>query len=723
MAAEDADLQEIRGAFEDDDAVWAPIRKARQTDVKALTPASTWDEADRKDREKNGRPCLSFDELGQYVNQLVNDARETKRAIEVNPSSDETSEPIARFVGDLIRQIEYRSNAQMAYTQMFDDAASGSYGFLRIVPRYLQQGRIQKPTARSFDQELILQSVHNPDLITPSYFTKPDFSDCKRFWVHESYSHADFNAEFPDAKISNFTGAMSSVGVRWCDDKRVWVRELWELKTKPRKLALLENPQGPDLEPLAVWVDTIPDDQRKAMLAAATRVRTVDEPYVCQKITNGLEVLREKEDWPGRFIPIIGCVGKVVWTNEERQILSLIRNALGPQQLYNYYRTSEAEIVGMTPKVPWFYYEGVFDQTAAQDLADSNRVPIGALAQKAFPEGWNPAHGPAPFPVRNAYEPPIQAFEMGAESTRRGIQSATGTGFLPTQAQQHNQKSGVALKEIATSAQKGAYHFVDNYQHAIRRVGEVLVDLIPHYYDTARAVHVRGNDDKTQQIRINDPAAPAPKTYGDQPILLKAEHEFDVTISTGPSYATEREKASEFADQLVTARPEIFAAIGGDVVRLKNLGPIGDKLAEVLDVLAPPAVQQMKAGNEPMPPQAQQAMAQLQQAQQMIAQLQEVIKTDQIKGQTQIKIKELDGQIRMAIAELQGRQKLQLLGAQAAADIDTREDEQVHEMAMKGADAAHGAQQAREAAEHARESEIRAATTSHLRPSNVRSTE
>lgn len=687
----DADLKELRQSFEDDDAQWVKIREARATDIKALTPDSTWDDKDREARKAAGRPCLSFDELGQYVNQLVNDARETKRAIEVNPAGDSATEDVARFVADLIRQIEYRSNAQMAYTQMFDDTVSGSYGYVRIVPEWIQQ-KVGEPTARSFDQELLIKPVPNPDTITPGYFTNPDMSDAIRFWVHESYEPDAYKDAFPDAEVKTFDKEQAaSVGVRWYDGKRIWVRELWEKRTKPRKLVLMRTPQG---ELLAFWKDTIPEGQGYEMV----RERWVDQPYVCQKVTNGLELLKDKTDWPGAHIPIVGCVGRVLFTKEERQILSLIRNALGPQQLYNYYRTSEAEIVGMTPKIPWFYYEGALDAKQLAALKTAHQVPVGAIGIKAAPEGWPAANGPIPFPQRQVYEPPIQALEMGAESTRRGIQSATGTGFLPTEAQRVNQKSGVALREIATSAMKGAYHMVDNYQHAIRRVGVVLVDLIPHYYDAQRAVHVRGADDKTQQVTINAPGQAAPKPYGGKPIILSKDQEFDVTISTGPSYATERDKASEFADQLVQARPEVFGLIGGDVVRLKNLGPIGDKIAEILDAMAPPAVQQLRAGQQPMPPQVQQVMMQLQQAQQMIKQLQQVIETDQIKEgaktERETALAQIDAQLRMALEQLKGNQQIERLRVQVAADIEKREDEQAHDVAMAGAEASKTARQA-----------------------------
>lgn len=694
---DDDTLKAIRDGFEDDDAQWDQIRQARKSDLKALSPDSTWDDRDRQARKEAGRPCLSFDELTQFCNQLVNDAREQDRAIEVNPQGADTSEAQARLIGAIIRQIEYRSNAQLAYTRMFEDAAQGSYGFLRVTSRYLEAS-VASPTARSFEQELWIRPVHNPDLVTPGFFTLPDFSDCKRFWVHESYTHEEFKRAFPDATLKDFTESLRLAGPRWVDPKRVWVRELWELKTHPRKLALLPGPDG--AEPMAVWVDTIPKAQRREVLQTALKERTVDEPRVTQTLTNGCEVLQEAKLWPGRYIPIVGCVGKILWIEDSRQILSLIRNAKDAQQLYNYYRTSEAEVVGMTPKVPWFAYKGSLDQTNRRSLAESNQRPVGVVEVDPSSEQWSAQHGPLPFPQRQAFEPPIQALEMGAESTRRAIMSATGTGFLPTEAQRQNQKSGVALREIATSAQKGAFHFVDHYEHAIRRVGEIIVDLIPHYYDTARDLHVRLKNQQTVPVRVNDPQAPPPKDFADDQAspLFVTTGEFEVTIASGPSYASEREKASEFADQLVTVRPEVFQVIGPEVIRLKNLGPIGDAIVELLEAMQPPQIQQLKKGGQGMSPREQQMAAQLKQAQGVIQQLQQILQTEQTKAESQQRIKALEGQIKLALQQLQGDQKLQQLAFQAETAAADREDGQRHEMAMAGADAAQQARAADDAA-------------------------
>jgi len=699
------DLKELQQAFTSDDADWKDHKDAREESMKALGPDSTWDEKERKARKAEGRPCLSFDEVGQYVNQLVNDAREQERAVDVSPGPEDEDDAEARFVSAHIREIEQKSNAQLAYTRMFEDAASGGYGFVRIVAEYAQDAitdDLDGIGPEAFEQELRIKPIHNPDLVTPGYFTQPDFSDAERFWIHERVTHAEFKRRWPDAEVQ--AKDVSSVGgVSWGDHKAVWVRECWQKKSTRRRLALLPAPGGAG-DPVGVWVDTIPKEQRKAVLATALRERWVEVPKITQLITNGAEVLEEERTMPGRYLPIIGCTGKILWVGDKRHLMSLIRKAIDPQQVLNYYRTSEAEMASMAPKFPWFHYEGSLDAKNAGKLANANRKPVGSIAIKPKFEGWSEAWGPVPFPSRNPYEPPIQAFEVGAESTRRAIQAATGTGFLPTEAPRQNQKSGVALRESATSASKGAYHFVDNYEHAIRHVGVVLVDYTPHYYDTPRNLHVRGKDNAPIRVRINDENANAPQELGGKPIMLKKGQRLTVTVSTGPSYATEREKASEFADQLVTGRPETFVWFADLIFKLKQIGPLGDKMAERAKAMLPPAIQALENGQQANP-QVQQMQAQLKQAQQVIQQLQRILETEQIKGQAALELKKLDGDIRMALADLAGKQKLQQIAATVAADIDTREDEQAHEVALAGADAAKSeadAERAEYAADKAR---------------------
>ena len=44
-----------------------------------------WSDKDKRERLDRGRPALAFDELGQYLNQYINNLRENKRAIKIDP--------------------------------------------------------------------------------------------------------------------------------------------------------------------------------------------------------------------------------------------------------------------------------------------------------------------------------------------------------------------------------------------------------------------------------------------------------------------------------------------------------------------------------------------------------------------------------------------------------------------------------------------------------------
>jgi hypothetical protein len=296
--------------------------------------------------------------------------------------------------------------------------------------------------------------------------------------------------------------------------------------------------------------------------------------------------------------------------------MSMTRLGRNPQMLYAYYRTQQAEMAGMIPKVPVTGYEGQF-RGHESEWQKANHEPVAFLQFKGKTEETG-NQTVLPPPTRMAYTggEQIQALEICAEGARRAIQAAMGTSPLPTQAQRRNEKSGVALKQMDESFQAGSFHFVDHYEQAITRGGVILEDWTPHYYDAARDVTVREPNDNTSIVRINDPNADTfPKTQK-APLMVGAELH-DVTLSTGPSNDSEREVANDLSDSLVQNIPMVIQVAGQQAgakilassIRLKNVGPLGDEMAEIISP---------KDDNQALPPKVQQ---QMQQAQKMIDEL------------------------------------------------------------------------------------------------------
>jgi hypothetical protein len=79
------DVKAIRDAFDYDTDQWFKIREAGKEDMLCGT-GNVWQAMDPKGLEmrvKRKRPAIELDELGQYVNQLINDIRQNKRAVKV----------------------------------------------------------------------------------------------------------------------------------------------------------------------------------------------------------------------------------------------------------------------------------------------------------------------------------------------------------------------------------------------------------------------------------------------------------------------------------------------------------------------------------------------------------------------------------------------------------------------------------------------------------------
>lgn len=698
----DTQVKEIREWTAYADREWLPIRDEAGIDMRAAS-GDPWDPKERKARERANRPVLVFDEFQQYINQVVNDFRANPIGVQFSPVADGATDDTARFYEDKMREIEYRSNAQIHYTTAAENAVMRSYGFVRVTTRYESE--------RSANQDIWIDGFPNPDLVTPDPdAVSPDLADQKRCLIRERYSFADFKRKWPGAKVQSFGSDVRRLAPKWVHADHLFVGELWEVRTTPKKLSVVALPQlqplpqgQPAPDPVGLFDDEIAARGGLPQGARVLHTRTVDVPRVVQVITNGLEVLAENP-WAGKYVPVVGCLGRVLYIpgddgSSERVILSMIRLARDPFMLYCYYRSTEAEIVGMTPKFPWFYYEGSLAPDQAKLLQKANKEPVTAIAVKAQIPGLPPGT-PTPFPSRNPWEPPIQAFEIGGESARRGIQAAMGWTALPTDAQRVNNKSGTALRHIESTGQRGMYHFRDHYQLMVRQVGVVCEDLIDKYLDTPRNTGVRRKDGTSEIIRINDPQVTGATS-------TKGSHL--TTVSTGPAFDSQREAASDFADTLAQMSPQVFQLLGPMIVKLKNLGPLGDEIVELLEAVQPPAVQALrdakKKKDDPQVLQRKlsQAMMQLQQLQQIASQMHQALSTDAAKAGASLKLKaldiafqrwktEFDAETKIAVAELGAKTERLALFLEERGRIglqDGQAADQAHEADQAALDRTH----------------------------------
>lgn len=701
-------LEEIRKRYDYASEAWRSIRDEAAQDMKFLEN-DPWPDEERRARKDAHRPCLSLDELNQYVNQRVNDVRQNKRAIKLTPEGDGADDKTAMLRANKIREIESR-NGQAAYTTAFQDALERSYGFFRISKEYESEN--------SFNQELRIVRIPNPDtvLIDPDY-KEADASDVRYAFVLEDIPYESFQARWPNAERVNFDGDLKTAYPKWLKEGGLQVAEYWKLKTQKDTLLALQRPDSPQAAPVFKFKSEMPEGSKLEgnMLVIpgmppipVARTRKADRRSVVQYITNGIEIL-ETNAWEGKYIPIVQVPGKESWvdkgTGSKRVLKSLIRHARDAQLLFCYYKTAEAELIAQVPKTPWVLYEGQIEGHEAE-WQHANTSPIPYLQVKAQTSGTGDQV--LPLPQRQVFEPPIQAYEIGAESAKRSIQSAMGMYNTSVGKHDTQAKSGIAIKELDVQSDQGNFHFIDNYDRALVYAGRILDDLIPYVYDTERDTGIMMADEQHKKIKIN---APYTDEKGEPQLHDMKRGRHGAMVSTGPSYQSQRDEAADFANTLAGI-PEIFPRIADLVVRLRNLGPIGDKIAERL---TPPEFAEQKEGEQQK---GQQAQAKLQQAMGMVeamtqqlnaltqekesktAEIESKERIAQLQSSTQIEVERMKlaasndiqsvkndlAQLQMQIkASMEGRQlDMQAQQAQAAQDLETQRAEREHQLAADG---------------------------------------
>ncbi len=659
ISADEDLLTEIRERFDYAVKEWSDTRDEATKDMQYVA-GNPWSEKDVKARDAAGRPHLCLDELGQYFNQVINDVRSNPRAPIFSPTGMGASEESAQFYGDKMREIEYRSQAQIAYTTAFQDCVHRSYGWVRINAKFEHE--------QSFNQDIWIEDVPNPDLVIPDPdATRPTSSDMRYLFYLQSYSNDEFKRAFPDAKIHDFSPEHVATASAWLNGERVQIAEYWKIEQTTKTLYLLQppaTPEQPQPKPVAFFEDQIGEMPPGAVVITS---RKVDVPSVCMYLTNGVEILKKpgqaekKVEWAGSTIPFVSCFGMILYVNDgsgtRRKLLSMTRLARDPFMLYCYARTGEAEIAGGVPKFPYFAYEGQLAPDEQVNIAKSLHEPIALIKVKHTIDGA-PLGTILPHPQRNPYTGEgIQFMEMLAESARRAIQSAMGVSFLPTQAQRQNEKSGVALKQIESSGQKGSFHFVDHYEAMIQEIGVKVEDLMDKIIDNARETGVRDAKGTAKMVSVNDPSNPE---------SVSTQGKYSVTVSTGPATESTQQAASDFVDTLVAnieviagiAGPKVAAAILGTSIKLKQLGPLGDEIA---DMITPPEYK----GDEQAPPIPPELQQQIEQMQQENAQLKELAD----KNQTELQKAKLDSETKLEQANVDADKELALQVMKNAASI------------------------------------------------------
>lgn len=580
------------------------IRREARIDLE-FCAGEQWSDQDRRSRETGQRrPCLTFNKLTAPVNMVANEARMNQPAIEVHPVDSNSDPDTAQVMQGLIRHIEQVSKADEVYETALEQSAAGSFGFFKVSSRYCGP--------QTFEQELRIERIADPFTVYIDPFAaEADKSDMRYAFEVQLIPRDEYQEEYGDTIVTqaNFFSGGENPAPNWIRTDGVLVACYWTVEVEKKTLVAIDWPDG---KRIPIFEDHMPDPlppgQRIAIgrdgkpLKRETDVRTVRWYKI-----NGVEIL-ERGEWPGQWIPIFPVLGKEMWVNGDRKIFSLVRFARGAQQLYNFYRSSEAETVLLGTKAPWIGVKGAFKDPR---WATANSQPWAFIEYEPTDIEGNPA----PPPTRNIYEPPIQALSLGAAQASDDIKATTNI-YDASLGARSNETSGIAIRQRQSQAGLSNFHFVDNLNRAIRQCGVVLCDLIPKIYDTPREIRILGEDRAQQVVQVNQNFVNDQGMYDCYDLT---SGKYDVTIKVGPSYTTQREETWSTLTDFARAYPPLLQ-MAGDIIFANGDFAGSDKIAERFRKMLPPGMIDPTPGKDgKIPPEAMQA--QIMQMNQTIEQL------------------------------------------------------------------------------------------------------
>lgn len=612
-------------------------------DLKFVKLGEQWPENVIDKRKKEGRPCLVINRLPAFAKQVTNDARQNRPAIKCHGVAQEADEETAEILDGLIKNIEYSSNADIAYDTALDFAVNCGVGYWTVDIDYAD--------ADTFEKDIKINRIGNPFSVYGDPASKEaDSSDWNSAFIIETYTEPEFKKRWPNASLATFESDDKTAG--WYEEENVRVAERWIREKKAVKLLKLTN-GSLMMEPEFLKLKDILDAQGIGVEGE----RETWQHFVKQRIISGAEIL-ENNDWPGKYIPIVPCYGDEVNIDGKRSFQSLFKFSKDAQRNYNYWRTATTELVALAPKVPFIGPAGAFD-TDAEKWATAN-VESHPYIQYDGPQ--QPQRQPFAGPPAGALQEALNASDdlkniMGLHDASLGARS--------------NETSGRAILARQREGDISTFNFVDNQSRAIRHTGRILVDLIPKVYDVARIIRVLKEDGTSYSVPVNQPVQevqqrPDPQNPNKQgppqyqPIDPEQQAEingviktfdlkagkYDVTCEAGPSFTTRREESAEQMMQFVQSFPQ-SAPLIGDLIAKALDWEGADEIAKRLQAMLPPQAQ----GQNPQLQQAEQAIQQLKQQIGQMGQALEDKKTEYQLRQNELNIKAQETQVKMFDAD------------------------------------------------------------------------
>ena len=560
-------------------------------------PGAQWNENMKTLR--GDRPCYEYNKTRIRCKRIINDMRDNRPSGKVRGVEGDDPK-VAEIYEGLIRNIWNTSHGDNATDYAAEYQVEGGMGAWRVNTEYSAD--------TAFNQDIVIEMIDNPFSLYADPGCKDMLKRDAKDWIYTSRIPVDdYEAEYGKKPPLDFesSGQEDDYDDSWTDEQTVRIAEYWYKVPVKKDLWLLETGEV---------VDSTTDEARGIDKKQIKDTREVDTFDIMMCILSGDRILKGPVKWAGRKFPWVMVYGEYKVIDGRTYWWGLPRFAKDAQRSYNVSKTAIAETIAQAPKGKWW---ATSKQAAGhvEEWAIADRQNMPYMLYEADPMAPGPPQrmGGADVPVALLQQASVDNEDlkdvMGLPDSSMG---ASG-----------DEKSGRAIYARQQQGEIATFNYRDNMTKAVELTMEILIDLIPEIYDTERELRILGNDGAESYKRINK-IVYDPQTKKNVRINDMSAGRYDVTVTTGPAFSTQRQEAAEMYMGLTQGMPEIMQFAGDLIFKAVDL-PYAEQISERLQAMLPPQIQEMMNSEEDIPPEIKQMMAQAQQAMQQAQQMGQMV--------------------------------------------------------------------------------------------------
>lgn len=551
-----------------------------------------WTAIERSEFTRLQKPAMTFNKLYDPIKKIVAEQRRNKPDLIVRSLTGKASQEQIDLRADLIRTISYQSQNDLIYQQAFKSALLMGWGAFQIDIDY------SSPLSFDYDIKYILI----PDVQRCSWdpnALKPHKGDGEFCSIQHGMSKEQFEATFPYIyNPVSYADPRMFLDFQWETREMIVICDYYVKEWYTVKLLKLSNGMA------------VTEDEWEKMQKTYKMHKALAEgsPVVGDLILNDIpRVVMERQsqdyrimhyrllkdriidfrEWPSKLLPIIYVDGDSYFQEGRQYTRSFVHEARDAQKFINYVGSEIAAEIKNRRREQWM---ATPDNIQGYDQQWRNpEVQIGALIAKPDPKtGQMPIKQPA-WEISQGL---LQQYQRGTMDIKEIL------GFNEdNQGQNSNAQSGVAIANRINAGNNSAYVWFDNMYQSLEQGGRVVLDLLPftHSGDPRHMVLNKQNGE-TRSVVLN-------QKNDDGTIENEIEKgDYDLEISTGPSFAVQKQAALQLMMQICQANPQVFPLIADLIAKNLDLQQM-PLIAERLENLVPPQILAKERGEPPPPPQ------------------------------------------------------------------------------------------------------------------------